>query len=322
MENTALNILVLEGGGSKGVYTIGLLKELEKALGAPLYKHFGLIYGTSTGSIIGALIALGHSMESIEQLYLALVPKIMTPKTRSGKSKVLLDETQKVFKGLTFEDFKTNIGIVAMDYETQMPIIFKTDQIQSNGDLAGYGCTIAQAVRSSCSAYPFFEKIKLKTEKLGAINVVDGGFIANNAVLYSIADASNVLGIKTSNMHLLNIGVGHYTEQTSGIFPRIIKRIGLFTFIERVLRANTNSNLMVSQLLFPNLNMVRISESFLDPIHGTFMFEADVQKLEGMLQLGRRSYLKNEQEILNLIQQNTEFINGSSPFNEELKIGS
>ena len=55
IENNELNILVLDGGGSKGVYSLGVLKELELKLGKPLYTHFGLIYGTSTGSIIPAL---------------------------------------------------------------------------------------------------------------------------------------------------------------------------------------------------------------------------------------------------------------------------
>ena len=57
MDNAELNILVLDGGGSKGVYTLGVLKELELKLGSPLCEHFGLIFGTSTGSIIAALIA-------------------------------------------------------------------------------------------------------------------------------------------------------------------------------------------------------------------------------------------------------------------------
>ncbi len=56
MKDEHLNILVLDGGGSKSVYTLGVLKELELKLGEPIYKHFGLIYGTSTGSINGEVV--------------------------------------------------------------------------------------------------------------------------------------------------------------------------------------------------------------------------------------------------------------------------
>jgi patatin-like phospholipase/acyl hydrolase len=51
-------ILSLDGGGAKGFYTLGVLKGIEGTLGAPLHEHFDLVYGTSTGSIIAALICL------------------------------------------------------------------------------------------------------------------------------------------------------------------------------------------------------------------------------------------------------------------------
>jgi uncharacterized protein len=62
-------ILSLDGGGAKGFYTLGVLKELEGMLGCPLYKRFDLIFGTSIGSIIGALLALGCEVDQIHELY-------------------------------------------------------------------------------------------------------------------------------------------------------------------------------------------------------------------------------------------------------------
>jgi len=308
MDSSELNILVLDGGGSKGVYTLGVLKELELKLGEPLYKCFGLIYGTSTGSIIAALIALGHTVDEIEKLYLDLIPKIMIPKTKAGKSNAMSEEAKKIFGEKKFDSFKTNIGIVALNYENQMPLIFKTDIQQAHGMKQsfkpGFDCTIEQAVRCSCSAYPFFEKMKINTENHGEIEVVDGGFIANNSTLYSMVDAYKALEIKESNIHLLNVGVGNYIEKTSGILSKLIKMISFFQFIERVLTANTNSNTLVSKLLFPNLDMLRISESFPEPKHGTNMFEYDSKKLQKMIQLGRGSYAKYEKEILKLLQIN------------------
>ena len=305
MENKELNILVLDGGGSKGVYSLGILKELELKLGKPLYTHFGLIYGTSTGSIIGSLIALGHSVEEIEKLYLTLIPKIMKCRTKSAKSKAMFEEATKVFGDKKFDSFKTNIGIVALNYETQMPLIFKTNIQQAHGMKqsfkAGFDCTIATAVRCSSAAYPFFEKMKINTPNHGEIEVVDGGFIANNSTMYSMIDAYKSLGYKEKNVHLLNIGVGQYIENTSGIISKVLKKIGIFNFFERVLNASTNSNTLIAELLFPNLDMLRISESFPEPKHGTNMFEHDLVKLNKMIQLGRSSYAKNEKEILKLL---------------------
>ena len=50
-------VLSLDGGGAKGVYTLGFLSRLEKDIGKPIHEHFDLIYGTSTGAIIAALVS-------------------------------------------------------------------------------------------------------------------------------------------------------------------------------------------------------------------------------------------------------------------------
>ena len=59
--------LVLSGGGAKGIAHIGVLKELEK---------YGIevdyITGTSFGSIVGALYAIGYTPDEIEKLLLAI----------------------------------------------------------------------------------------------------------------------------------------------------------------------------------------------------------------------------------------------------------
>src|SRR3954454_16489447 len=74
-------ILSLDGGGAKGVYTLGVLKEIEGMLGCPLYKRFDLIFGTSTGSIIGALLAIGCEVDQIHELYKTHVVSIMAHKS-------------------------------------------------------------------------------------------------------------------------------------------------------------------------------------------------------------------------------------------------
>lgn len=57
--------LVLSGGGAKGMAHIGFLKVMEKAGIRPDY-----ITGTSMGSLVGALYALGYSAEEIERIAL------------------------------------------------------------------------------------------------------------------------------------------------------------------------------------------------------------------------------------------------------------
>lgn len=58
-----LRVLTLDGGGAKGFYTLGVLKEIEAMIGCPLHQKFDLVFGTSTGAIIASLIALGHDVD-------------------------------------------------------------------------------------------------------------------------------------------------------------------------------------------------------------------------------------------------------------------
>jgi len=162
---------------------------------------------------------LGNNIQEIERLYLDIIPKIMSHKTKTGRSNAIKEQAEKIFGDKKFDSFKTNIGIVALNLETQMPIIFKTDINQAHGMKQsfkpGFNCTIATAVMCSSAAYPFFNKVSIKTENHGEIETVDGGFIANNSTLYAIIDSYKSLGYKEKDINLLNIGVGHYIENSS-----------------------------------------------------------------------------------------------------------
>ena len=50
-ESKIYHILSLDGGGSKGFYSLGVLKEIEDLINRPLCEHFNLVFGTSTGAI-------------------------------------------------------------------------------------------------------------------------------------------------------------------------------------------------------------------------------------------------------------------------------
>ncbi len=160
-------ILSLDGGGAKGFYTLGVLKEIEGMLGCPLYKRFDLVFGTSTGAIIASLIALGYEIDEIHKLYKEHVPKVMKIKGAQGKSEALSKLTQKVFGNATFEDVKTGIGVVATKWVIERPMIFKGDVAQAHGRIGtfkpGFGVSIADAVQASCSAYPFFDRKVITT---------------------------------------------------------------------------------------------------------------------------------------------------------------
>jgi uncharacterized protein len=77
-------ILSLDGGGVRGLITLGMLEQAETILAARaadparfrLCHYFDLIGGTSTGGIIAALLALGYRVEEIRDIYHRMCPQV------------------------------------------------------------------------------------------------------------------------------------------------------------------------------------------------------------------------------------------------------
>jgi predicted acylesterase/phospholipase RssA len=75
-------ILTLDGGGVRGILSLGILERLERTIeeieGRPvrLGEWFDLIGGTSTGAIIATLLALGHRVAEVRELYERLAPLV------------------------------------------------------------------------------------------------------------------------------------------------------------------------------------------------------------------------------------------------------
>jgi predicted acylesterase/phospholipase RssA len=71
-----VRILCLDGGGTRGVVLIELLRHLRDQLGENFLDHFDMVCGTSTGGIIALGLAFGKKIEEIEKFYDELSSKI------------------------------------------------------------------------------------------------------------------------------------------------------------------------------------------------------------------------------------------------------
>jgi predicted acylesterase/phospholipase RssA len=127
-------------------------------LGCPLYKRFDLIFGTSTGSIIGALLAVGCEVDQIHELYKKHVVSIMAQKRPAAKTAALERLASQVFGDLKFDAVKTGVGIVATKWIIHRPMVFKASIAQAHGRTGtfapGFGCKIGDAVQASCLRAP------------------------------------------------------------------------------------------------------------------------------------------------------------------------
>ena len=302
--NSPFKVLCLDGGGAKGVYTLGFLRALESELGTPCSKLFDAIYGTSTGAIIASLLGLGKSADEALALYFEYVPSILKPRRPSKKSEALAAAANKLFGTRTFSDFQTFVGIVATNWGAERPLIFKSSVQAAHGlqgsFVAGFGTTIAKAVQASCSASPFFDKCVLDLGAAGTVEVRDGGFSANNPSLFAIVDA--LKSCPPENIRLLSVGVGLYPEPKRSILSRLLRRIPTAHLLQKTLSINANTTEKLVTLLCDKIMHLRINDTFESPEMATDFLECNKAKLELLVQKGRDSFGNKQSELLKLLK--------------------
>jgi uncharacterized protein len=243
-DSKTFRILSLDGGGAKGFYTLGVLNQIEAMLGGkPLCERFDLIFGTSTGAIIATLLGLGRRVDEIYDLYKKEVPSLMRTAGAGARSAALEKLAADVYKDLKFDAMKTRVGIVAARWLEEKPMIFKPDPTQAHGMKAsfvpGFGCTVADAVVASCSAYPLFNLKVVKTFD-GPVKLLDGGYCANNPSLYAIADAVKALGMRHDQLRPVSVDVGVYPEPPKWWHDWLISKFFLVQLLHKTLGINVD----------------------------------------------------------------------------------
>lgn len=192
-------ILALDGGGIRGALTLGFLEKLEALLRQRhnnpkllLCDYFDLIGGTSTGSIIATLLAVGKDTAFIKKMYLELGGEIFAHKkgifgmlSAKFKEDALRAQLKEHLADRPFGDktLKTGLGIVAKRADTggTWPLVNHPDipYFDRNKNIP-----LRNVVRASTAAPTYFlpEKINVGGGEEGAF--VDGGVsMANNPAL-------------------------------------------------------------------------------------------------------------------------------------------
>jgi uncharacterized protein len=235
-------ILALDGGGLRGVLTLGILREMETLLRARhgndpdfrLSDYFDLIAGTSTGAIIAAALSLGMTVDQVHRHYLKLGefvfkhsllhwgfmrPKFDTDKVRAALIGVLGE------RQMGSADLLTGLLVMTkrLDTGSPWPITNNPRSKYFNGGsdpttIPNSNYPLWQVVRASTAAPHFFEPEVLEiggsTEKLKAVegDFVDGGVSpSNNPTLQALMTATMEgyrFGWKTGDDQLLVVSVG------------------------------------------------------------------------------------------------------------------
>ena len=163
----------------------------------------------------------------------------------------------------------------------------------------GFGCTIGDAVQASCSAYPFFERKTVTTAAGDHVELVDGGYCANNPTLYAVADAIVAMKVLQENLRVVSLGVGVYPEPKPPLLSKMrwYRYLRSVQLLQKTLEINTQSMDQLREILFKQIPTVRISDTFEKPEMATDLFEHDLKKLNILRQRGSESFASREPQL-------------------------
>jgi patatin-like phospholipase/acyl hydrolase len=175
-------ILALDGGGIRGILTLGYLKRLEDILRArygndpdfTLSDYFDLIGGTSTGSIIATGLALGFSVEKLQSIYRTLAGEVFKkPLLSLGlfsakfPEEPLIEALTENFSDHTLgsDQLKTGLMIMTKRFDTGSPWVIHNNPRSKYFDpptgeqkaLANRHFKLRQVVRASTAAPHYFQ---------------------------------------------------------------------------------------------------------------------------------------------------------------------
>lgn len=248
-------ILALDGGGLRGILTLGILRRVEQVLRERhgddpdfrLCHYFDLIAGTSTGAIIAAALALGMRVEEVIGHYQQLGRDVFKKDwLRKGIVRARYDEDElvsqlkRVFgkdRTLGDTDIKTGLLIVTKRLDTGSPWplgnnpkgrYFRAkpnDTWISNGDYP-----LWKVVRASTAAPSYFDPEPITIASQPGKNKVVGTFVDggvspfNNpslqAFMYATIDGYKV-NWKTGADQLLLVSAGTGAADPSQMPSRV-----------------------------------------------------------------------------------------------------
>ncbi len=260
--NNRFQILSLDGGGIKGIFTAAVLAKLEEDLNTQITKHFDLIVGTSTGGIIALGLGIGMRPIDILNFYLDNASNIFpTSKLNSAvryfrykyDSNPLIKALKDCFGDLLLGDSKKRLVIPSYNLGEDDVYIFKTPH---NERLKrDYKTPIWKVALATASAPTYFSTFK----GIDNVRLIDGGVWANNPINVGISEAISLLDRSLEDLYCLSIG----TTNEISARPRNLDFGGLwqwrFQGLDIILRAQSIGAHTQAQHLLSRDKVIRLN---------------------------------------------------------------
>jgi patatin-like phospholipase/acyl hydrolase len=205
-------ILSLDGGGIRGLYSAAILAKWEEDLHCSITDHFDLIVGTSTGGIIALGLGLGLKPREIVEFYLnngkQIFPNGWMPGYRKLRqyfankfsAKPLEAALKNCFGDKLLGHSKKRLIIPSYDLGQEEVRVFKTahhDRLRR--DFKEPVWKVALATSAAPTYFPACREIESR-------RLIDGGVWANNPIMVGLTDALALLNVPLGNISILSLG--------------------------------------------------------------------------------------------------------------------
>ncbi|KHJ76104.1 phospholipase, patatin family, partial [Oesophagostomum dentatum] len=94
VKSRGINLLSIDGGGTRGMMGLEVLEQLEQESGKRICELFDYVIGVSTGSIIASLlVAKGYTIEECRTVYMDVSKRLFSQNRLTGVSGIVLNHS-------------------------------------------------------------------------------------------------------------------------------------------------------------------------------------------------------------------------------------
>lgn len=267
-------VLALDGGGIRGLISLGILLKIESTLRARrpahqrdrfvLADYFDLICGTSTGSIIAAWLARGNSVRSAIELYNSIGPNVFRdPKGLQGHVRrtlglvivsrfdaaVLKSELEARLGDETLDSDKlvTGLGVTAKRLDSGSAWVLANNPrapywASPGGSFPNRDYRLCDVVRASAAAPAYFDHVEVPIEPGAPPGAFMDGAVAglnNPSLAFLQYVLSPNIGLRwtcsPNDLLIVNVGTGRFRERHPA------KRLARMTAVQRAVHSLAGS---------------------------------------------------------------------------------
>lgn len=209
-DSERFQILSLDGGGIRGVFSAAILAAIEEDLGIRVTDHFDLIAGTSTGGIIAIALGLGLRPADILGFYTEHGPRIFSNPLRlrsalwwfwrKYRADALETGLRSTFGDRAFGESTKRLVVPSYNVGDDDVYIFRTPHSERlRRDYRVPAWKVALATSAAPTYFPACRAVD-------QLRLIDGGVWANNPAMVGIIEAVGTLGVSLDGIRLLSIG--------------------------------------------------------------------------------------------------------------------